>query len=393
MGSWSTFRRVRLFIFALIVIVSLLLTIFFSLFFAKDFKRYNTFQRVIVIGLAVVNGITAILMYLMLVLRYSILLDAVRIAVLLIVQTAGTALFALRSPSFPCNAFGGNRTCRQISSCIAIVAWVLCGLLVTYGACLIILACTPHPLPIEGLETGLDDAVPVSPQAQRIAHYSIDSHTLLMESDRGLPPYSTRPLPAVPGLRFIEKPGQQVQQQSGVGYNPKYLPNTPGSGSAYSSTSPTSIMEVEYGSPNYVDERRLLPPLAIANPIPRVLTQTPVSMYSNRTIQAPTSFASGPRATYMPAPPPVAQFNPSQRPQPRRTRSSSMSSSIYSSMSGEFRQGIPPPRPYMAARWVAPDQQSVRSMATSSSESVSSQTSQWKQLVLDAAAGRRQAPL
>jgi len=262
---------------------------------------------------------------------------------------------------------------------------------VTYGACLIILACAPSPSPEERLDTGLDDAVTVSPQAQRMAHYSIDSNALLMKSDEEVPPYSERAAPVLP-LRFVEQPREQVQQQRGVGYSPKYNTSTPGSWSAYSVPSPNSIMEVDYKSLNYVDERRLLPGTGpSAYPASRAPPQTPVSIYSTRTIQAPTGFASGPNATYLPAPPPVAQFNGAQRPQPRRPRSSSTSSSIYSSMSGEFRQGIPPPMPYMTARWVASEQQSVRSITTSSVESDSSQSSQWKKLVLDAAAGRRQA--
>lgn len=288
---------------------------------------------------------------------------------------------------------GGNRACRQISFYTAIVSWGLCGLLVTYGACLIILACVPGPPPTE---TGLDDAVPVSPQAQRIAHYSIDSNTLLMKSDEEAPPYYPRPLPFAPPLRLADPPRRQVQrsQRNWAGYSPNsYNPRTPGSGFTYSSMSPTSIIEADSQSPNYVDERRLLPPI-VTNPVPR----TPSSLYSTRTIQARNGFA-GPGTTYLPAPPPVAaQFNQAQKlplAQPHMTRSTSMSSSVYSSMSGEIRDGVTrsPPMPYMASRWVSPEQQSVRSVATSSGESHSSQSSQWKQLVLDAAAGRRQDSL
>jgi len=366
MGSWSTFRWVRLFIFALIVFVSLLLTITFALLLSKDFRRYNAFQRVLTICLVVVDGITAILMYLMLAVRYSMQLDAARIVVLFAVQTTGTTLFTLNDLSFPCTAFGAVRMCRQISFYTTIVSWVLCGLLVTYGACLVIMACVPHPPPIGGSELGLDDEVPISPEAQRVTHHSMDSHMLLVNPDPTRPHYSVRPLPVVPATRFVEKPRLQVQQ-SGLGYTPKRHPSTSGTESVRSANSPTSILEVDYGTSNFVLGRRLLPPVgAYADPVSRVLTQTPASVSSNRTIPVPIGFAKGPGATYLPSPPPMAQFNPAPRPQMRRIPSSSSTSSIYSVKSGEVRRGMPRPMPSMGVRRAAPAKQPARS-ATSDS--------------------------
>lgn len=243
--------------------------------------------------------------------------------------------------------------CRQISFSAGILSWVLCGLLVTYLSCVVILVCVPHPLPIEGLESGIDDEVPVSPQSQRAPLI----HDLERQS-RAAPP-----LPVPPATRFSEKP----RQQSVLSYIPEYHPRIE---SIYSPHSPTSIMEVDYGPPKYVeyvDERRLLPSMnPFADPVVRVPTQSPASIYS---ISAPLNIANGPSVSYLPSSPRMAQFNPAQRQQMSRSRSSSFTDSIYSVMSGETRQEIPRYMPStMGARWTVTGQRSVARSGPNSSQ-------------------------
>lgn len=375
MGSWSTFRRIRIGVFVLITVISLLLTIVYSLFLSKDFHHYNKLQRAIVAASAVINGITAILMYLMLAVRYSIKLDAIRIIMLLGMQAGSTALFTLHNADLPCNAFKAGATCRQISSYTAIASWVLCGLLVVYAACLAIMACVPRPPPIEGLEPELDAEVPVNMQARSVARLSIDSHTRLVNSDAEKQLYSARPLP---DTHIRQQMQREAQQSAWSQYR--------------SNASPPNMMgrdeNVLYRPAGVsrrmrsLDESRPLPPSgSYADPIPRAWTQTPDSMYSISTSSSSSVvFASGPRSATLPPP---AQFNPAQRPGARRTRSSSLSNSVHSLTSRESMELPPPPVPSMGVRRMTPGQQSIRSLASSDS----SGTGHWRQLVLDAAAG------
>lgn len=370
MGSWSTFRRIRIGVFVLITAISLLLTVMYALFLSKDFHRYSELQRGIVGASAVINGITAILMYLMLAVRFSTGLDALRIIILLGLQAGSTALFTLHSADLPCDAFKAGATCKRVTFYTAIVSWALCGLLVVYGACLAIMACIPKPPPILD-DPELDAQVPVNPQA--VTHLSIDSQVRLIDPDEEKRSFSARP---PPDTRSRQQMQQQRGVQQGAPYNSRYPLNP----------SPTSRQGRDGNAPYWpaddsrrmrsLDQSRPLPPSSpYAEPIPRGWTQTPSLGYSTSPSSSAVNFASGARSATLPPPPPPppAQFNPVQR----RARSSSLSTSVYSFASGDSLD-LPPPVPSIGVR---PQNRQIQSIGGGDD---------WKQLVLNAAAGRRE---
>ena len=223
-------------------------------------------------------------------------------------------LWHFRSPE-------GGATCRQISSYTAIVSWILCGLLVTYGACLAILACIPRPPPIQGLEPELDVEVPVNAQARHVIHSSIDSYTRLVDSDVEKQLYTARPLPDT-----RDRQQQQKVQQGApfTEYSTQYRPSTSSFRMLGRDENLPYRPAGESGRMRSLDESRPPPPsVPYAEPIPRAWTQTPGSMYSVST--SSVGFVSGARSATLPQPPPLAQFNPAQR-----IRSSSLSNSVYS---------------------------------------------------------------
>jgi len=366
MGSWSTFRRIRIGVFVLITAISLLLTVTYALFLSKDFHRYSELQRGIVGASTVINGITAILMYLMLAVRYSTKLDALRIIILLALQAGSTALFTLHSADLPCDAFKAGVTCKRVAFYTAIVSWALCGLLVIYGACLAIMACIPQPPPILD-DPELDTQVPVN--AQAVTHMSIDSQVNLIDPGEETWPYSARPLP---GTRV-----RQQMQQQGVQRGAPFISRYP------LNSSPTSVQGRDGNAPHWpaadsrrmrsLDQSRRLPSSGPnADPIPRAWTQTPGPYPTSPRSSSAVNFPSGGRSATLPPPPPLPQFNPAQR----RTRSSSLSASVYSFGSGESID-FPPPVPSIG---VTSHHRQIQSMGGDD----------WKKLVLDAAAGRRQ---
>jgi len=190
MSSWSIFRRIRVGIFVLITLLSLVLTVLYSVFLSKDFHRYNGGQRAIIAASVGVNGITAILMYLMLAVRYSSTWDAVRVIILLGGHASCATLFTVHGANLPCDAFGGGAICKKALFSTAIVSWVLCGLLVAYAACLCIMSCVPRPPPIENLDPELDAEMPVNTQARRVAHLSINPHVRPASFDAGKQRYT-----------------------------------------------------------------------------------------------------------------------------------------------------------------------------------------------------------
>jgi len=389
MGSWSLFRRTRVGVFVLITVISLLLTAVYAIFISKDFSRYTLFQRCIVASAAAIHSITAILMYLMLAVRYSAKLDALRIVILLGLHAASTTLFTLKSTNMPCTAFKGGAMCRQVASATAIVAWVLCGLLVVYGACLAIMCCIPQPPPLD-LEPELDMQVPVNSQARHVTHLSINSNTRLINPDLEKQIGSAHPLlssrnGSSGSVEESMRIGRPMPLQRGVQQSASY-------GSEYPlNVSPTAMRGSdedllfwpagESRRMRSLDESRHYPPsYTSTDPTPRPLALRPGSIYSagSPASPAPVGFVNGARSATLPPPPLPAQSN-AQKAMSRRTRSSSMTNSVYSVASGDSEEFIPPV-PSLGAYRTSPGPRFVRPRADSGP---------WQQLVLDAAAGRR----
>jgi hypothetical protein len=275
--------------------------------------------------------------------------------------------------------------CRQISFYTAIVSWVLCGLLVIYAACLAIMVCIPRPPPILGPDPELDAEVPVNAQARHIVHSSIDSHTRLVEPNAGKQSYAVWPSPDTRTRQYIQRQRGTPQRPPFAGYGPQFRPNV----------SPNNLLGRD-GNAVYrpageswgirtSDESRPSPPSSpYTEPIPQARTQTPSSVYSVGSASSSVVFSNA-RSTTLPPSPPSAQFNPTQRPVAQITRPRSLSSSVHSVTTGESME-FPPPVPAIGVRQIAPGQQSIRSGKLSELD-----LGQWKRLVLDAAAGRRES--
>ncbi|GLB35048.1 hypothetical protein LshimejAT787_0206130 [Lyophyllum shimeji] len=86
--AWATFRAVRVGIFALAALLSLGWTIVLTVLLLREWRAYDISQRAIVIVSLVINGVSAILLYLMIVVHFRLWLDAARVAFVLHFQLA-----------------------------------------------------------------------------------------------------------------------------------------------------------------------------------------------------------------------------------------------------------------------------------------------------------------
>lgn len=150
----------------------------YSMLLEKDMGSYSMLQRADMIALAILNGITALAMWLVCVVagvrlfmganeqgrltnRYPTNVDASVAAVIFAIETgeplsvhlfsaltvliAGTTIFTIQPNSMACSAFHGGNMCRNMMFATAVVNWSLCGLLFLFGASVAILACRPSP--------------------------------------------------------------------------------------------------------------------------------------------------------------------------------------------------------------------------------------------------------
>ena len=317
--------------------------------------------------------------------------------------------------------------CRQVASATAIVSWMLCGLLVVYGACLAIMTCVPQPPPPFDLEPELDTRVPVNSQTRHTPHLSNDSNTRLLNSDLEKQSGSAHPL-----LGSRNGSSASVGESMRIG-RPMPLrrglqPNASYSSSEYPVNAPqTAMRENDENLPFWpadesrsLDESRSYPPsYTSADATPRPLALRPGSIYSNSPSASSASVGFvNIRSSTLPPP----QQSHAQKSMSRRTRTSSISNSVYSSSSRESDDFIPPvplldayrsssPGPQLisdAYRSSSPGPQLISDAYRSSSPGLqlisdASRTSSprpqfvrpradsgpWQQLVLDAAAGRR----
>jgi hypothetical protein len=209
------------------------------------------------------------------------------------------------------------------------------------------MTCVPQPPPTDLFDTGLDDAVPVGVQT-RGKHWSIDSSIALVNSAR---------IPDTAPIR------PQIQQLRQSGYSLQYKPNERCKESTpYRPEGQSNHMR------SFDKTRHLSPTEAHADP-PRAWTQTPGWTNSTRTSSFSSIVFTGSARSAI-APPPLShpQFNPTQRPTAPRTRSSSLSDSVYS-ISSEDSTDFPPPISSMSVHRTAPGKWSMRFIASSDSAS------------------------
>ncbi|RDB21274.1 hypothetical protein Hypma_011511 [Hypsizygus marmoreus] len=154
---WTIFRTIRVVIFALSTLLSLAWAIIFATLLLREWATYSISQRAVVIMALSINGVSALLLYLMIVVRFRLWLDAARIAFVLFFQLGSTITFALCSPSFPCNNLGSEEDCKRVTLTAINGGLGLSGLLLVYAFYLAVMSYVPPPPPPWNPESVLSD--------------------------------------------------------------------------------------------------------------------------------------------------------------------------------------------------------------------------------------------
>jgi len=154
-GPWTAFKAVRVVLFALASILCITLTIIFTILLIREWSLYNISQRIIVVVSLTINGVSAILLYLMIVVQFRLWLDAARVASLILFQLGSTVTFAIVSSSLPCKNIGSETDCRHILTGAVDGGWVLTGLLLLYAFYLAVMSYIPLPSPPSNPEDAL----------------------------------------------------------------------------------------------------------------------------------------------------------------------------------------------------------------------------------------------
>ncbi|KIJ68982.1 hypothetical protein HYDPIDRAFT_105533 [Hydnomerulius pinastri MD-312] len=260
---WLRFRKFRTVVFSLASIVCLIWSIVISVYMANNWSSYNGGQRGFLFGLIALDFLSAILIYLMAVVKYRFWPDAARAVVLVGLHTAGAVTFMIYSPRFPCNAFGSAAHCHMYTEAVLAGLWVVSALLIVYSIWLPVMAVIPSP-PTPSTRDDLENA-PVekteeeegSEEEKRKSHVSSSSRAWLLKNQEGtspeLVPTGLPPQPRLPGalrvhshassslssLNYPQPSSPLVQEITFDSYRGQ--PDAPPSASVYSVSSPQSM--------------------------------------------------------------------------------------------------------------------------------------------------------
>lgn len=147
MEWWTVFFRIRKIIYAFIGIASFGWAITLSIYLSREWSNFTHPQRGIVLGVIGVNGISAILLYLMIVVVFRTWLDFGRALFLLVIHVGASLAVTLFSMHFSCAAFATEQICKDVDLAFIIGSWVLTGLLLGYMIFLLIMSRVPRPVP------------------------------------------------------------------------------------------------------------------------------------------------------------------------------------------------------------------------------------------------------
>ncbi|KAF4614743.1 hypothetical protein D9613_002660 [Agrocybe pediades] len=126
--SWALFKAIRVMVFSFAMICSMGFAAIYAVLLLRGWSSYNGQQRCVVIISLVVYAISSLLLYLMLILRFRVWLDGVRIVLLLFCQVGGTVTFAIFRPNLPCSNLGSVSTCDTVETIVTYGGWGLAGL-------------------------------------------------------------------------------------------------------------------------------------------------------------------------------------------------------------------------------------------------------------------------
>ncbi|KAH9063393.1 hypothetical protein EDB87DRAFT_179088 [Lactarius vividus] len=150
MNAWVIFRRARIVLFTLLVLLCFTWAALFAVFLSHEWSHFSEFQKIVVLCLSLLYGFTGILLYLMAVVQFCFWWDVVRVVSLLIIHTGGSLVFMHYRNSFPCRGFGTETVCRQFTFAIFIGCWVFTVTMLFFAVILGIMAFLPRPVEPNG---------------------------------------------------------------------------------------------------------------------------------------------------------------------------------------------------------------------------------------------------
>ncbi|PPQ72152.1 hypothetical protein CVT26_006908 [Gymnopilus dilepis] len=243
-------------------------TAIYSVLLWRGWNLYNTEQRAVVISLLTVYAVSSITFYLMLIFRFRLWMDGIRLAVLLFFQVGGTVTIALFLPSLPCTNLGSVSTCRTVENVVMFGGWSLTGLLLLFAFYLAAMSYVPLPIPRPNPEAVLALNIAAEKRMKRASSSSFGSASSV---------YSQTSFVGQPPTGFTGNRSNNPAVPRSLG--PPRMPlnyNRPGSPGSLRSTATTSRSNIRASTrEKYYNSQGL------SAPQPRPPQQTQLSVMAN----------------------------------------------------------------------------------------------------------------
>lgn len=190
MDAWATFRRARIIVFSVLVLLCLAWSAMFVVLLVREWSHFDLSQHAVMLSLAAIHGFTSLLLYLMIIVYFRLWLDFARAGLLLVLHLGSAILFTLFGPQLPCVNLGPEAVCRRFNFVIWVGCWVIAALVLGYTASLCIMACLPRPIAsLSG--RSITNLPPTTPQFNKFdgvvdltrnSQLTVNSQTLLLDA-------------------------------------------------------------------------------------------------------------------------------------------------------------------------------------------------------------------
>ncbi|KIK59764.1 hypothetical protein GYMLUDRAFT_44215 [Collybiopsis luxurians FD-317 M1] len=192
------FKAFRIVVFAICMMLSIGCGTIFSIVLVREWPELGLVSRIVVVILTVIHFLGAIMLYLRIVVRFTVWLDTARVTIYLALVGGGAVLFISGRAKLPCTSTGIGLICTQATISIVIGSLVVSGLLLCYLVGLSIIAHTiPGPLlaraPADILDGGLstiDSTTSLVPSTEK-SEYNVRKG---VHQDRPFPRHHPQPL-------------------------------------------------------------------------------------------------------------------------------------------------------------------------------------------------------
>ncbi|ESK96854.1 hypothetical protein Moror_6432 [Moniliophthora roreri MCA 2997] len=340
--AWTFFRRSRIVIFVVGIILSVALSAIFSVLTVQQWAWDDTPKRVFMIILAATFGVGALFLYLMAVVKFRAWHDAARISLYSFISLGSAIYFTFIGRPYLCPPFVGPATgCYELSITVVAGTWTLASVLLLYIACLAAMAHIPRPpgdvdtitesLPRQDTINSFEPLMLKNVGERRASMESVESYLSFTSAKRLPSPYETKR-----DLPLANTNGAQPPPYPAEGYRP--VPVTTPLHSPFqrsfanTNTKPSSPSGISSTASSVASVRSTLPtnPRPLPNPFlsPGPISRSPSVCPS--TFTASTSWSRGAySANYPPFSPSAFPLPPgygnSPYPQTPRTEVSSFS--------------------------------------------------------------------